>query len=168
MEFIKTMKKREFIEMTLKTIAAVLAAFIAIILMEAMIYGITINAYTTKGSGSITVTKQYDAYAIKQEDDKYILLYHNVDNSNAGWSCASSSRFTKEEVEAIKADARNLYYGAPNAFTFSITPVHYAVMFVFVAIVGGYFVFRFVKLSKEYKQIEKTYETTGTIEIENK
>ena len=39
MDFIKKMKKREFIEMSLKTVAAVLSAFIAVILMEGMILG---------------------------------------------------------------------------------------------------------------------------------
>ena len=54
MEFIKQMKKREFIEMGLKTLAAVMAAFLAIILMEGMIYGIKLNAFETKGSTSIS------------------------------------------------------------------------------------------------------------------
>ena len=48
MEFINKMKKREFIEMGLKTLAAVFAAFLAIILMEGMIYGIQLNALKTK------------------------------------------------------------------------------------------------------------------------
>ena len=49
MEFIKTMKKREFIEMTLKTIAAICACFIAIILMEGMIYGIGAKIFQIAG-----------------------------------------------------------------------------------------------------------------------
>ena len=43
MEFIKQMKKREFIEMSLKALACLLGAFIAFILMEGMIYGIKLN-----------------------------------------------------------------------------------------------------------------------------
>ena len=45
MEFIKKMKKREFIEMGLKTLIAFFACFIAIVLMCGMIYSIGIKSY---------------------------------------------------------------------------------------------------------------------------
>ena len=164
MEFINRMKKREFIEMTLKTLAAVLAAFVAIILMEAMIFGIQMNAYLTNGSGTSHVSGQYDAYCIEQKEDDYLILFHD---EQAGWSCSATTHYKKADCEALKTDARNVYYRTPNAFEFSITPVHYVVMVLFVAVVGGYFVYRFVKLSKSYKQIKQQYNTTGTIEISN-
>ena len=47
MEFISKMKKREFIEMGLKALASLLAAFLAIILMEGMIYSIYLNDLKT-------------------------------------------------------------------------------------------------------------------------
>ena len=71
MEFIKQMKKREFIEMSLKTLAALFAAFLAIILMEGMIYGIELNALKTKSTSSVATSDSTTAYCIKQEDDKY-------------------------------------------------------------------------------------------------
>ena len=42
---------------------------------------------------------------------------------------------------------------APNAFKFSITPVHYVVMTVFVLGVAGFFTYKFIALTKEYKKI---------------
>lgn len=56
MDFIKRMKKREFIEMALKTICAILASFLAIILMEGMIYGIQLNALVKNGSSVTFIT----------------------------------------------------------------------------------------------------------------
>ena len=57
MEFIKRMKKREFIEMGLKTLAAILAAFLAIILMEGMIYSIELNALKTKSKAAARIVR---------------------------------------------------------------------------------------------------------------
>lgn len=171
MEFIKKMKKREFIEMGLKTLAALLAAFVTIILMEGMIYGIQLNAYTTKGSTASYVAGQFDAYCIEKGDDSYVVLYHNVGDAISGenteWFCVSTSRFTKQQCENLKTEARNVYYSAPNAFEFSIKPVHFVVMVIFIGLVSSYFVYRFVKLSSEYKKIETKFKETGTIEISN-
>ena len=50
-----------------------------------------------------------------------------------------------------------------NAFKFSITPTHYIIMAVFVLAVGGYFVYRFIKINNTYKQIVDEYNKTGTI-----
>ena len=148
-----------------------MAAFVAVILMEGMIYGIQLNAYTTKGSTASYVAGQFDAYCIEKGEDSYIVLYHNVGDAFSGenteWFCVSNSRFTKQQCEDLKTEARNVYFNAPNAFEFSITPVHFVVIILFVGVVVGYFVYRFVKLNKEYKKVEKTYEETGTIEISN-
>ena len=56
---------------------------------------------------------------------------------------------------------------APTAFEFTITGVHYVVMAVFVLAVGGFFTYKFILLSKEYKKIEENYKKTGSIEIGN-
>ena len=166
MDFIKRMKKREFIEMGLKTLAAVLAAFIAIILMEGMIYSIKLNAYVEKSTHASYVPAETEAYCIKKGEDKYVVLFHNIgDSIDIDWSADSGTTLTKAECENLPV--KEIYFHAPNAFIFSITPVHYVVMILFVGVISGYFVYRFVKLSKEYKKVEETFEKTGTIEIKN-
>ncbi len=161
MEFVERMKKREFIEMALKTAIAVFASLIAITLMEGMIYGIQLKAL--RNSSASMVTEQTVAYCIK-EDDKYFVVYSN---ENSQWT-ASKDLLTKEQCEALKVGSvpvKEVIYRAPNAFEFSITPVHYVVMTVFVLVVIGYFVYRFIALGKEYKKIEENYKKTGTIEL---
>lgn len=164
MDFIKNMKKREFIEMGLKTLAALCAAFLAIILMEGMIYSIQLNALQTKSESSLAQPTTI-AYCIEKEEDKYFVLYYNEDTSNEGyyeWS-ATQKLLSKDECEALSV--KEVIYDAPNAFKFSITGTHYIVISIFVAIVAGYFVYRFVRLASEYKKIEENYTKTGTIEF---
>lgn len=161
MEFIKQMKKREFIEMGLKALAAILAAFLAIILMESMIYGIELNALKTKGNGHVASSNTTIAYCIKEAEDKYFVLYHNPDNEDGEWTATSKLFLTKAECE--KLNVKEVVMHAPNAFIFSITPVHYVVMAVFVLAVGGFFVYKFIALSNEYKKIEEEFNKTGTI-----
>lgn len=173
MEFIKKMKTREFIEMGLKTLAAVLAAFLAIILMEGMIYSIELNALKTKGNG-YTVQSTTVAYCLKEGEDKYLVLYYN-EGSAKEWSCASGTYLSKQDcidladpvaqAETNSPAVKEVHFNAPNAFIFSITPVHYVVMAVFVAAVAGFFVYKFIALAKEYKGIEDNFKKTGTIEF---
>lgn len=164
MEFIKQMRKREFIEMSLKCAIALLSAFIAIILMEGMIYGIQLNALKTMSSSSQSYSNSTIAYAIKEDDNKYFVVYYN-EGSEKEWSAVKDTYLTREQCEDLAV--KEVVYHAPNAFQLSITGVHFVVMAVFVSAVAGYFAYRFVMLSKAYQKIEKEYQETGTIEISN-
>ena len=166
MEFIKTMKKREFIEMGLKTLAAILAAFLAIILMEGMIYSIELHALKTKSKNILTVSNQTILYCIEESEDQYFVIAYNEENKNP-WSARSNDNLkTRAELEAMVGDTvKEVKFRAPTAFEFSITGVHYVVMAVFVAAVAGFFVYKFIALSKEYNKIETTFKKTGTIEL---
>ena len=66
MEFIKRMRKREFVEMTLKTISAILAAFLAIILMEGMIYSIELNAIRNHSNVAVFYSDRTIVYCIEE------------------------------------------------------------------------------------------------------
>ena len=170
------MKKREFIEMTLKTICALLASFLAIILMEGMIYGIQLNALVKKSANAVYLySKENDegtiAYCVEQgtNDDGetlYVVLCYNEGSDNE-WSAASKDLKTKQECEDLKNEfkVKDVVFHAPNAFIFSITPVHYVVMVVFVLLVAGFFVYRFIVLNKSYRAIEDNFKKTGVIEL---
>ena len=54
---------------------------------------------------------------------------------------------------------------APNAFEFTITPVHYVIISLFIAAVAGFFAYRFVALHKLYVKITDNFKKTGTIEL---
>lgn len=165
MEFIHKMKKREFIEMSLKTVAAVLALFLAVILMEGMIYGIKLNALLTKSS---SILKQSDftvAYCIEQDDDEYAIVYYN-EQVPSKW-CAESRTYSLEYIKSTEftQDVKKVVMHAPTAFQLTITPTHYIVISIVTSLLAGFFVYKFIKLSKEYKRIEENYRKTGTIEI---
>ena len=166
MDFIKKMKKREFIEMGLKTLAAVLAAFLAIILMEGMIYSIKLNALKN-GKTHTTNSTSTIAYCIKEGKDQYFVVYYNED-APSEWQATEGQYKTKQECKEMEGSSvKKVYMRAPNAFELSITGVHYIVMSVFMAGVAGFFVYRFIKLSKTYKKIEEEFIKTGTVELEN-
>ncbi len=167
MEFIKRMKKREFIEMALKTAIAIFASFIAIILMEGMIYGIEMNALRKARTSTIKIENQTVAYCVAEKND-YFVIYYN-ENQEYPWT-KEAKNLTKEECEALLTGSepiKAVLFRAPNAFEFTITPVHYVIMVVFVLVVAGYFVYRFVALTKEYKKIVDDFNKTGKIEITN-
>ena len=173
MDFIKRMKKREFIEMGLKTLAAVLAAFLAIILMEGMIYGIKLNALKTTSKSSTTYPGSSIAYCIKESEDKYFVVYCNETKDASGktvmeWSALEDDLKSKDkclEMEGTKV--KEVVFHAPNAFDFSITSSHYIVMAVFVSAIVGFFAYKFIVLAKAYKKTEEQFIKTGTIEITN-
>lgn len=171
MEFIKRMKKREFIEMTLKALAALFACFVAIILMEGMIYGIELNSLK-KNATEITATDSSStiAYCIKEGDDNYLVLYHtegmkNDKGESAEWIAVEGMSESQCEFLKTSNSVKEVVMHAPNAFTFSITPVHYVIISILIAGVVGFFVWRYVLLAKQYKKIEKQYQNNGYIEI---
>lgn len=161
------MKKREFIEMTLKTIAAVFALLVAIILMEGMIYGIEMKAVRNKTS-EVSISNQTIAYAIKQDDDSYFVLCYNEGSSNkkfTDFSCKNDLTRTKAEVEAM--NVKDIVWRAPNAFEFSMEWTHYVVIGVLAGGLIGFYAYRFVKLGKSYKKIEEEFNSNGKVEISN-
>ena len=170
MEFIKKMKTREFIEMGLKTLAALCAAFIAIILMEVMIYNIQFSALQKYGTQTVKQSNVV-AYCVEQDEDEYFIVYYmentSKDDDVVEWFASNAEKDlkTKAECLAMKDDYKDVIFGKPSAFDFTITPIHYVIMSVLIAAVGGYFAYRFVVLAKEYKKIETTFKKTGTIEL---
>lgn len=169
MEFIKKMKKREFIEMGLKAGIIILSAFLAIILMEGMIYGIHINALT-KHTNSVATTESTIAYCIKQGNNKYFVIYYDENGTSLNekgeliyWSARSEGTYSKSECEKIPA--KEIIYHAPNAFDLSITPKHFIAIGIFVAAVAGFIVWRFIVLANTYKKIEEKYKKDGIIEL---
>ena len=170
MEFIKTLKKREYIEMTLKTLTALIFAFIAVILMEGMIYSIYLNAYKTNGTKSISVVKDSVLYCIEDGENSkgetlYFVLIRNENKGEVLWQADAKTKYTADAIPKSFYQTNNFVWHAPNAFEFTISPVHYVVISIFILGVGGFFTYKFFKLAKSYKEIEETYKKTGTIEI---
>ncbi|MBR2969438.1 MAG: hypothetical protein IKC49_00085 [Clostridia bacterium] len=178
MNFIKKMKVRELIEMSLKCFASILAAFLAIILMEGMIYGIMLNGVYSTTSSTFNPSSTV-VYAVKTSADEYDLIYKNLtekwkDSDNDGVSDTKVDSYYTWSIKknVPKEDVENgtyykFYDRAPNAFELSITPIHFVVMGIFVTAVSGLFVYRFIRLVKSYKDLEEEYKKTGTIELPN-
>lgn len=172
MDFIKRMRKREFVETGLKTAIAVLACFIAIILMCGMIYSIGVKSYMKYGKGSISTSTETTAYCIEVKEDQYFILYYNPNSEGSKLTAnaiTDSNLKTKAQCEAL-ASVKEIKFGAPNAFIVLnefIEGWHIAIIAVIVAGVMGYFVYRFIKLGRDYKKVIDKFEKTGEIEIEN-
>lgn len=166
MEFIHKMKTREFIEMSLKTAIALFAAFIAIILMEGMIYGIELNAQMNYGDSQMTDKDLAIAYCIEKEEDQYFVMYYHPTNQPTWSSSVESPLLTKEECLALKGDtAKEVYLRAPTAFEFTIESIDYIIISVFVAAIAGFFVYKFIALARDYGKIERHFKETGEIEL---
>ena len=75
MEFIKKMKKREFIEMGLKALASLLVAFMAVILFEGMIYSIQLNALYRSATSITTKSDSTYVYLVPRAEDEYYMVF---------------------------------------------------------------------------------------------
>lgn len=162
MDFIKKMKKREFIEMALKTLASFFAVLLAFLLLEGMIYGIKLNLLYENAGEPSAVQSVTTAYCIEQKDGSYLALIHREDVNL--WT---SQITTKENCTKSYLTAREVVFDAPSAFVFSVEGWHFAVLAGLVVAVLGFFTYRFVRLGMSYKKIEEQYLKDGTIEITN-
>lgn len=62
-------------------------------------------------------------------------------------------------------NAKDLIFRKPNCFEIYINGIHYAVMIVFILIIGGVYAWRFTLISKEYKKLERKFKKTGKVFI---
>lgn len=157
MNFLKRMKTRERVEMSLKTIAAVIVGVALIFLMEGMIFSI----YMTKINDNKTpqfIATTCVAYCEEVGEDEYKIYLHDTEYNS--WSVRSAN-FSKEQIE--KSGYAEVVYSAPNAFDVSINTTHYIVMAVFIAAIIGFYGWRFYKLEADYKKLEKRLRVKGTI-----
>lgn len=170
MEFIKNMRKREFIETTLKFISALCASFIAIILMEGMIYGIFLNSLTAGKNNSLSTVTNCTIFVHQTGEDEYTMLSKMPEVEGlAAWSSWTgvSENTVNEKINQLMHNnsGPTVHYRLPNAFELVIDGMHIAVMSIFVLLVVGYFSYRYIKLDKSYKQVEREFKATGSIEI---
>lgn len=98
MEFIKRMKKREFIEMGLKTAIAILLGIIVIFAMEAMIYNIHIKAIK-KVDTAYSNPKTVEYYIEKVNSDSYNVYEHDPSYSGLNWRV--SKKVSKANLDAM-------------------------------------------------------------------
>ena len=157
MDFIKRMKKREFIEMGLKTLAAILAGFIAIILMEGMIYSIYMNKINNNKASQYVVSDCI-AYCKKIDSDEYKVYLHNINQNSWVIKTINSS-----ESEIKEAGYKDVKWHTPTVFDVAITNSHYIVMAIFIVGIGGVYAWRFYKINTEYSKMEKKFKKTGKI-----
>jgi len=152
--------------MSLKTLAALFAVFLAIILMEGMIYSIKLHSLAENTNQSTTVASHTVAYCIEQKNDSYLVVFHYEDKDNDidHWSSAIKS---EESCTKSSLNVSEVIFKAPSAFELSIEGFHFIIMGVLVAAVGGYFTYRFIRLNQSYKKIEEQFLKDGTIEITN-
>lgn len=145
------------IEMTLKTIAAVLVGICLIFFMERMIYGIYMDKINEN------VATQYAAsdciaYCEEINEDEFKVYLHNTESGS--WHVRS---FNVSKAQIESDGYKDVIFRTPNAFDVSINGIHYVVMAVFIAGLIGFYGWRFYKLNKEYKGFEKKFSKTGKI-----
>ena len=159
MEFLKRMKSREIVEMSLKTIAAVLVGLILIILMEGMIFNIYMNKINEKKE-STYANSNCVAYCevVEGKEDEFKVYLH--DTENGSWQVRMINQ-TEAQIES--SDYKEIVWHAPTPFDVSINGVHYIVMAGFIVAILGLYGWRFYKLDKEYKGFEKKFKKTGKI-----
>lgn len=123
MDFIKKMKKREYIEMGLKTAIGVLLGIIVIFFMEAMIYSIYIKSIDDKTSSSSK--PETSVYYIEKEGDNKYDIYAK-DNVGTTEKPAISWRLykkdiTKASLDALMKDAGAMYREDDNLYKVEVT-----------------------------------------------
>lgn len=157
MDFLNKMKSREMIEMSLKTIFAVLVGIILIILMEGMIYGIYMDKIEKNTASSYTVS-QCVAYCEQVGDDEYKVYLH--DTGAESWQIRMINQ-SKQDI--LDSKYQQVIFRTPNAFDVSISTTHYFVMAGFIVAILGFYGWRFYKLHRDYVGFEKKFKKTGKI-----
>lgn len=167
MELIRRMKKREVVEITLKMLAAILTSIVAIIFMECMMY--SVDMHILFENNSMKYSSDSTAYCIKVDDDKYNVIFYNPYDDYPWSANRKDTPFTKSEIQDLLNSKyiKEIVWHAPNVFIFTITPIHYIIMAIFLSGVSGFFIYKFIVLNKEYNKIIDKYNKTGTIEITN-
>ena len=128
MNFKRKLKKITLGWVILYIFMSLLVAFMAIILMEGMIYSIQLNSLYNSTSSLTTVTNSTTAYCIPQSDDMYFIVccIHQEDG-NKWTSHKTDSLKSKENCIKRLADLdiaeEDIQWRAPNAFELSITGV---------------------------------------------
>lgn len=96
MQFLKQMKKREFIEMGLKTAIGILLGIIVIFFMEAMIYSIHMKSIpNNKTFGGAPNKAVY--YVVEDDANKFDIYVHHTDTDQWG---LKSKDITKAKLDA--------------------------------------------------------------------
>lgn len=157
MEFLRKIRSRDTLEMTLKAIMAVLISIILIFLMEAMIHGIYIKKINENVKGT-TIPSQQIVYCEEIDSNQYKVYVHDPENSS--WHSLAGNR-SKEYIES--AGFKEINYRKPNAFDVSITWVHYVVMGVFIVAVISFYGYRFYKLDRDYAKFKAKIQKTGRL-----
>ena len=157
MKFLKKMKSREMVEMSLKTILAVLIGIILIILMEGMIYKIYMDKIEKNTASSYTVD-QCVAYCEEVGVDEYKVYLH--DTSAGSWQIRMINQ-SKQDI--IDAKYQQVVFRTPNAFDVSITKTHFFVMAGFIVAILGFYGWRFYRLHLDYVGFEKKFKKTGKV-----
>ena len=147
MEFLKRMKKREYIEMGLKTAIGVILGIIVIFLMEAMICNIYLDAINNVSNYQYSADESV-CYVIENKNDTYD-IYLNYQPEDADVWVRVKNDISKADYEALKQpgelldSAKKVINRAPNCFDIYMNGVHYAVMVVFILAIGGVYAWRF-------------------------
>jgi len=165
MDFIKKMKTREFIEMSLKTLAAILAVFLVFLLMEGMIYSIQLDQILKNKNANYSYGENSIIYCLEDKEKKgmYKVMLYNNDGEDAYW-CTETGLLSKSVIES-KFKENEVIYRLPNAFELSLEGFHFIILSIVVAGVAGFYVWRFISLANSYKKIEAQYAKDGTIEF---
>lgn len=123
MEFIKRMKKREFIEMSLKLTIALLVGIVLIFAMEAMIYGIHIKAMADKDSYGYN-NSSVEFYIEKVNKNSYNI--YKTDPTAKGFSWDLEKNVSKEKLDKdlYKGGAMRTYNSALYKITSNEDPVN--------------------------------------------
>lgn len=115
MEFIKRMRKREFIEMGLKTLACVLAGLILAILLEAMIYHIYLGKI--KDNASLQGST-FEYYIMEQDDNTYDIISHGMgENGFSQWGRRGDHKgISKTKLDSLLKDKGVIYNENANLY----------------------------------------------------
>lgn len=175
MEFLNRMKKREYIEMGLKTAIGVLLGIIVIFLMEAMITSIYMKSIDNR-EGSYPSTAESSVYYVIENSDNTYDIYLNYEPNGADVWVLHYDNCSQEKYEALWETDGELYrsnhsekggviFREPNCFDIFINWAHYLVMVIFIMAIGGVYAWRFTLISKEYKKLAKKLNKTGKVFI---
>lgn len=162
MEYALKRRKLKIGKMILLLLLTIILSVLAVIFIETAIYTKKLNDLKTYGSVNVAYNpKTTIAFCIKENNNKYLVLYYNKGLKNSKgelieFTTSTPKYLTKNECEALKnIKVKKVVYNSPKAHIFSIMPTHYFIIGTYFILVINLFAFIIIYIDIKYKKMHE-------------
>ncbi len=155
--FLKRMRRRECVEMVLKTLTALFVGVIVAIAMEYMIYGIYLRNIPVVSSNTLISSSEYVLYCDENPKTDTYTIFINDEMDN--WFVYKTNVTEQELDENYRFFSKE--FRRPSMSELYLDTDHYIVIGAFLGIILIVYVGLFIAMLSAYKRLMRRYALTG-------